>query len=113
MPAKSSKRTHANGLLSEFLLLAETESKDDRRSEKRLPCLRPVSIQVNGPRFSGFTREIGVSGIGLLPTMELPLPKVLITVAGSAQQVSRQMERCESIGEGWFISGGKLVGTSV
>jgi PilZ domain len=113
MPTKSSKSTNANGQLGELLLLAETESKNDRRSEKRFPFFRPVSVQVDDHRFSGFTREIGVSGIGLLHSMELPLKEVLITIAGRSQQLRLRIERCESIGEGWYISGGKLVDKNV
>ena len=43
-------------------------------------------------------------------SMELPLKEVVIKIAGRPQQLRLQIERCESIGEGWYISGGKLVG---
>ena len=109
MPAIARKSKDSDGLMGELLILAEAESKNDRRSEKRFPFFRPVSVQVDDHRFSAFTREIGASGMGLLHSMELPLKEVLITITGRPQQLRLGIERCESIGEGWYISGGKTV----
>ena len=111
MPTKTRTSTNSDGLMDELLILAEAEFKNDRRSEMRFPFFRPVSIQVDDHSFSGFTREICVSGIGLLHSVELPLKEVLITIADERPQPLRlRIERCESIGEGWYISGGKIVG---
>jgi hypothetical protein len=109
MATKTSTRASSKGLMGELLLLAEAEFKNDRRSEKRIPFFRSASVQVDNHSFSGFTREIGVSGIGLLHSMELPLKEVAITISGRPEQLRLRIERCESIGEGWYISGGKLV----
>ena len=95
--------------MGELLLLAQTEFNDDRRVETRFPFFRPVSVQIDGHNFSAFTREIGASGMGLLHSMELPLKEVLISIARRPQQLRLRIERCESIGEGWYISGGKIV----
>jgi hypothetical protein len=65
---------------------------------------------VDSHNFSAFTREISASSMGLLHNLELPLREVSITVSGRPQQLRLRIERCKSIGEGWYISGGKLVG---
>jgi hypothetical protein len=70
-----------------------------------------VSVRVNGQSLSAFTREISVSSIGLLHNMELPLKEVEIIVAGKQQVLRACIERCESCGEGWYLSGGTFVGT--
>jgi len=95
--------------MGELLLLAQTEFDNDRRSDKRFPFFRPVSVLVADHCFSAFTREICAVGIGLLHSMELPLKEVVKKIAGRPQQLRLQIERCESIGEGWYISGGTLV----
>ncbi len=109
MSTKTSKSTSSDGLMGELLVLAEAEFKNDRRSEVRFPFFRPVSVQVDNHSFSAFTREICESGMGLLHSMELPLEEVVITIAERPQQLRLQIEQCESIGEGWYISGGKVV----
>jgi hypothetical protein len=111
MATKTRKSTSPEGLMSELLLLAQTEFHNDRRSDKRYPFFRPVSVQVDGHNFSAFTREICAIGIGLLHNTELPLKEVGVRIAGRPQQLRLQIERCEAIGEGWYISGGTLVGT--
>lgn len=110
MSTKTRKSKNSDGLMDELLILAEADFKNDRRSEMRFPFFRPVSIQVDDHSFSAFTREICVSGMGLLHSMELPLKEVLITIAERPQPLRLRIEQCESIGEGWYISGGKLVG---
>ena len=109
MSAIARKSKDSDGLMGELLTLAEAEFNNDRRSEKRFPFFRPVSVQVDDHRFSAFTREIGDSGMGLLHSMELPLEEVLITIIGQPQQLRLRIEHCESIGEGWYISGAKTV----
>jgi hypothetical protein len=103
-------RTSSDRLMYRLVLQAETDFNDDRRSERRFPFFRPVSVQVDGQSFTAFTREISVSSIGLLHNMELPLKEVEISVAGTQQTLRARLERCESFGEGWYLSGGTFVG---
>ena len=112
LPTKTKKRTNSDGLMDELLLIAREEFNSDRRSEPRFPFFRPASVQVDDHNFSAFTREIGASGMGLLHSMALPLKEVVIKIAGRPQQLRLQIERCESIGEGWYISGGKIIGSN-
>ena len=111
MPTKTKKSASSAGLMEELLLIAQEEFNSDRRSEQRFPFFRPASVQVDDHNFSAFTREICASGMGLLHSTELPLKEVVIKIAGRPQQLRLQIQRCESIGDGWYISGGKLVGT--
>jgi hypothetical protein len=110
MPTKTSKITNSVGLMDELLIQAEAEFYNDRRSEKRFPFFRSVLVRVDDRSFPAFTREICDNGIGLLHNIELPLTEVLITMAGRPdQQMCLLIERCESIGGGWYISGGRPV----
>jgi hypothetical protein len=98
--------------MQELLILAQTEFNSDRRSEKRYPFFRPAFVQMDDYSFSAFTREIGASGMGLLHNMKLPLQEFGVKIAGRPEQLRLRIERCESIGEGWYISGGKVVAPS-
>jgi hypothetical protein len=109
MPTKTRKSVSPDSLMSELLLLAQAEYNEDRRSEKRIPFFRPVSVQLGNNSFSAFTREISAVGVGLLHSMELPLKEVVIKLAGRQEELRIRIERCASIGEGWYISGGTLV----
>jgi hypothetical protein len=87
----------------------------DRRSEARFPFMRSVSIQMDGNCYSAFTRESSASAIGLLHNIELPLGEVEIVVAiktGQKNSLSVRIEQCEPCGDGWYISGGPLIGLS-
>ncbi|QDU89389.1 hypothetical protein Pla175_27790 [Pirellulimonas nuda] len=110
MPGKETTQAYSEGLLDDLLLVAQAEFKSDRRTEQRYPFFRPASVQVGGHNFSAFTREISVSGVGLLHSMELPLSEVVIQIAGGARQLRLRIERCEPIGEGWYTGGGALLG---
>lgn len=110
MPTKTSKSTKSVELMDELLVQAEAEFYNDRRSEKRFPFFRSVVVQLDDHSFSAFTREICDTGMGLLHSMELPLTEVLITLAGRPdQQMYLLIDHCESIGAGWYISGGRSV----
>ena len=110
MPTNTAKCADANQLMDELLSLAEAEYNNDRRSDVRFPFFRPISIEFDDRSFSAFTREICANGMGLLHSMELPLEEVVIRIPGRPEQLRLHIERCESIGEGWYVSGGKLVG---
>jgi hypothetical protein len=111
MATKANKGTSPDNLMYRLVLQAETDFNNDRRSEPRFPFFRPVSVRVDGRSFSAFTREISTSAIGLLHNMELPVKEVEILVAGQRQVLRACIERCESCGEGWYISGCTIVGT--
>jgi len=109
MPAKTSASSSAHNLMYRLVLQAETDFNNDRRSEPRYPFFRSVSVRVNGQSFSAFTREISASAIGLLHYMKLPEEEVNLLVAGQRQELRGRIERSESCGEGWYISGCKVV----
>lgn len=99
--------------IDRLLVQAEAEAQKDPRSGVRFPFFRLVSIEVQGRRFSGFTRDICASSIGLLHQMDLPLGEVDVTIPLSPEKKCKmrlRIERCEPCGEGWYVSGGKFVG---
>jgi hypothetical protein len=105
MTTKTKTSSSAHNLMYRLVLQAETDFNNDRRSEPRYPFFRSVSVRVDGKSFTAFTREISASAIGLLHNMELPMKEVGILVAGQQQELRACIERCESCGEGWYISG--------
>ena len=109
MTTKTETSTGSDRLMYRLVLQAETDFNDDRRSERRFPFFRTVSVQVDGQSFSAFSRDISASGIGLMHTMELPLRDVVIIIDGHRQGLQARVVRCESFGEGWYISGCKIV----
>ena len=113
MTTKTKKSTSSDQLMHELVAQAKTDFENDRRSEARFPFFRSVSVQVNGQRISAFTREISDSTIGLAHKMELPLNEVEITLAGRRDGLRARVVRCESCGEGWYISGAEVVGSNV
>jgi hypothetical protein len=98
--------------IHELVVEAYDEGKRDRRAEIRYPFFRAVGLQVDGQRVSAFSREISPSGIGLLHNMELPPTEVEVTVPSRRGHSVRMRVRivwCRPCGEGWYISGGRLV----
>jgi hypothetical protein len=98
----------------QLVVEAQNAENKDRRRDVRYALFRPVSVEVDdGHRFSAFSREISASGIGLIHNVELPLSEVEITVSseqGYTIRVRTQIVWCAPCGEGWYISGGQLVG---
>jgi hypothetical protein len=111
MTTNAKTLTSSDRLMYRLVLQAETDFNDDRRSEKRFPFFRPVTVQVDGRSISAFSRDISASGIGLMHNMELPLNDVVIIVDGHRQGLQARIVRCESLGQGWYISGCKIVAT--
>lgn len=112
MPAKTKEKSSPDKLMYRLLVQAETDFNNDRRSEKRFPFFRPVTVSVDGRSYSAFTREISASALGLMHNMELPEKEVEILFAGQRQTLCAQVERCEACGEGWYISGCTIFGAS-
>jgi hypothetical protein len=101
--------TKTNQIIHELVAVAANEQ--DRRGESRVAFFRPVSVRINGKSYSAFSRDISASAIGLIHNMELPLGEVEITVPaekGRTVKLQARIERCESCGEGWYMSGGEF-----
>jgi hypothetical protein len=96
-------------LIYRLVAQAEADFNDDRRAEKRFPFFHPVSLWLDGRAFSGFSRDISASGIGLLHDGELSLKEIDIIVAGHRQPLAALVVRCEPCGLGWYSSGCKFL----
>lgn len=113
MPAEAKVSMAQEESIDQLLIQAQAEAAKDPRSGARFPFFRLVSIGVDGRCYSGFTRDLCVSSIGLLHHMELPLREVEVTIPIATDKKCKmcvRIERCEPCGEGWYISGGKFVG---
>lgn len=96
-------------LMQELMLQAERSLVFDRRTQLRVPLFRAVTVRFNGQSFSGFTREVSLSSIGLLHKFELPLQEIVLVFDDQEQELRVQINRCEPCGDGWFTSGGDVV----
>ncbi len=113
MPANAHDGAPAQDSIQQLLIQAEAATKKDPRSRIRIPFFRLVSIELDGRSYSGFTRDMCVSSIGLLHNLELPLREVDVTIPIATDKKCKmrvRIERCEPCGQGWYISGGKFVG---
>ena len=112
IPIRINTATSQSQIIGQLVTEATQAANKDRRSEPRIPFFRPVSIAVNGHCYTAFSREISCTSIGLLHSMDLPLNEIEISVpieTGQSATLLVRIERCESCGEGWYISGGKFV----
>ena len=96
-------------LLQELMRVAEEEFNSERRTDSRLPFCRAVSIEIAGHPYAGFIREISLSSVGLLHYGPLPLEVAEITVSGQQEGFRVAIVRCQPCGEGWYLSGGKVI----
>jgi PilZ domain len=104
--------TKTRDAVRELLSTAAKEAWQDRRGEFRFAFFRPVSIQAGGQTYSAFSRDISLSAIGLLHSMELPVGEIEIVVpteSGRSAKLRAHIGRCDSCGQGWYISGGEFV----
>lgn len=110
MGSQTAAGTSAQEILAELLLLAKTESEHERRSAMRYPFFRPAVLEFDNHNFSAFTREVSSAGVGLLHCMKVPIAEIGLSIAGRPGRLRIRIQRCEAIGEGWYISGGELIG---
>jgi hypothetical protein len=82
----------------------------NRRLFRRYPFVRQVELAPeDGEAQSAFSRDISRGGIGLIHRQPLPPGPVAVTIPSKAHGElvgTADIQRCRSIGEGWFASGG-------
>ena len=86
-------------------------SQDRRAGERRCPFFRPASIireSESDHRYSAFTRDISMSGIGLLHDFQLGLEVIDVLLADETRPLRLDVQWCRSCGAGWFVSGGRF-----
>lgn len=83
----------------------------DRRKAVRSPFFQPVTIELDGRRFAGFTRDLSPPGIGLLHRMPLDPGEVTVHLdwAGGTLRQRTLIVWCRDVGEGWYASGGRFL----
>lgn len=91
------------------------ELTDVERQSVRQPFFRPVQVGLDDdgpPRFSAFCRDLSLHGVGLLHIMPLHCREVVVrfrTRKGDPIDFRVAIEWCQDFGEGWYVSGGRLV----
>jgi hypothetical protein len=91
----------------------------DYRWQRRYPYYCPVVITTGdgrGARLSAISRDISSAGIGLLHNMPLEPGRVrlsLPSMLGRQLEMDAEIRWCMPSSEGWFLSGGALMRTSV
>ena len=113
MLTKTIPLTPVERIIRELIGQADIEDRKNRRSEARFPFFRPVSIQAGEHSYSAFTRDISACALGLMHNMRLALREVEVgfpTETGQGCKLRVRIDRCEPLGEGWYISGGHFVG---
>jgi hypothetical protein len=100
-------------------LVDEAKAAVEKRGDKdRTPFFCPINIMIeeDGRRwnFSGFSREIAPTSIGMLHDMSLePGETVVVTIpkrSASHIRLQGKLTWCEPCGEGWYISGAEFCG---
>jgi hypothetical protein len=84
----------------------------DTRHEVRYAFLRTVTLRVGDQLRAGFSREISRTGIGFLHNFEMPLEEIeasIPTDQGNDVRIHVQIRWKQSVGAGWYISGGDFV----
>jgi hypothetical protein len=104
--------TPADMTIHELITEAIDVEKKERRSEERHPLFRPLWLNMHGKQCPAFGREISEHGIGLLHDFELMAQEVQIFIRCKGNRVFQARTRiiwCHSLGQGWYISGGRFV----
>ena len=104
-----------NDVVPDLVLEASSTELSDRRAEARYPFFHPVTIMPSDDpqkSFSAFSREISLSGIGLLHNMPIERGDVTLAVRRSDDLYATlrvSIVWCQSCGEGWYLSGGYFI----
>ncbi len=96
-----------------LMLDAAREAEADLRSHERVPCFRPIVMEIaerHGlQRYSAFARNISATGMGFVHWMPLDPQEIVIYVCvGNDDVVTCSVDITWSLpcGYGWYISGG-------
>ena len=110
------------------LLTKDTRHREmrclERRCDARLPFQRPVEVTplsedeaALDPSVSetitAYTRDISVSGVGLLHDQPFPSKRVRLTfelLGGDTLSLVALLTWCRYFGDFWYSSGGRLIG---
>ena len=112
MPDGAIESTQSNLTIHELITEAVDGKKMERRPEERYPFFRPLWLMMHGNQYPAFSREISEVGIGLLLHFEMVAQEVQVAIRckeGRLFQARTQITWCRSIGQGWYISGGRFV----
>jgi hypothetical protein len=87
----------------------------EKRQPQRFPFCRPVSIRIDRDSYLACSRDISITGIGLIHNVELMPGCGEISISQGVRipvTVPIRIVWCASLGQGWFISGAEFLGTN-
>ncbi len=102
-------------VVTRVLAEARGEAYTEQRQSSRVPFFKHVEIRPkdsSSPRISAFSRDISGDGIGLLHIMPLECGEVVVRIPSrfrKAYELRVHIEWCQDCGEGWYMSGGRLL----
>ena len=89
----------------------------EQRLQQRTPLFHPVFITADdGTTYTAFTRDLSKTGIGLLHCMPIEPQETIVRLQranGAVVSLTVNITWCQSCGEGWYVSGGKLLDAEV
>ena len=103
-------RTKTDRVIELWADLAAQDAASDRRHFVRFPFFRPVSVLSDGLERNAFSRDISARGLGLIHNQSLQLgpTKVFVSLAKSVVVADFEVCWCKEVGNGWWVSGGRL-----
>ena len=102
-------------VLERFVQEAADAAASDRRLQQRHPFFRAITIITNGEhgsKLSAFSRDISLSGIGLIHSMPLGTGRVTLKIPLTARhrlEIITEIGWCAPAGEGWYLSAGTFL----
>ena len=95
-----------------ILLSAALSEELNRRLHRRYPFVRPVTIDSpDGSSQSTLCRDISRLGIGLIHREPITPGRATLSITSSTGTDivgTADLRRCNSIGQGWYASGGRF-----
>jgi hypothetical protein len=108
----TSAASNPKALMYRLVQQAESDFHSDRRTDHRFPFFRPATIKVDGLTRPAFIRDVSEMGMGLLHNLELTRDEQIeISVGSERRTLTALVRRCQQIGEGWYISGCRILDT--
>ena len=93
------------------LITEAVDVQERAQGPERYPLFRPLWLNMHGRQYPAFSREVSEIGIGLLHDFELMAQEVQISSRCKGNRVFQARTRitwCRSLGQGWYISGGRF-----
>lgn len=110
--AREMGATRVQTRLQALIRHAKTGEQSDCRSEPRYPFFQPITINRGMWRIAALSRDISMTGIGVLHTRPLPSGRIVVGIPselGNAIYLLGEVVWRRTFSEGWLASGIRFV----